>query len=91
MEVAERAFHETATTYGLAVAVLVFFVVGLLGILWKLGSRLIASHERFLDRQIESADKTATEIQAIKEKLPSVCQASCPDDQHPQNVRKRLA
>jgi hypothetical protein len=92
MEVAEKTFHETAATWGLAVAVLIFVAMGLGFILWKLGNRLIDSHEKFLNRQIEASDKTAAHIEAIKDRLPLVCQAVCPTEQ-PDNgsMRKRLA
>lgn len=75
-----KAFQETATTVGIAVAVLLVIVAGLLFILWKIGMRLTTGHEAYLEKTAKAAEAQAASIAAIQTTLPTVCQAACPKD-----------
>lgn len=79
-----KAFEETARSYGLAVAVLLGLVVGLLWIFWRLGTRLVNAHEKYLETtageqkelKIEMKGQT-TVLAEIKTVLPTICHAEC--------------
>ena len=72
----QNAFAESAASYGIGVAVLLAVVVGLLFILWKLGTRLTSAHETYLAKTAAAAEVAAEATQQIKVALPTVCQYS---------------
>ncbi len=72
-----KTFQESAATFGVALTILIAICLGLLFIIWKLGSRVTASHEKYLDA---TAGKLQADVTAIKDAIPQICQAHCRRD-----------
>jgi H+/gluconate symporter-like permease len=77
-----KQFNDTASSYGLGIAVLLAVSAGLILILWKLGNRLIVSHENFLavvqeqqKEQKQELEKQTTVLSEIRAALPTICRA----------------
>lgn len=72
-----KAFNDSAQSYGIGVAVLLAVIVGLVILLWRLGNRLAAAHELYLQKTADAAERAAVATEHIRTALPTICQADC--------------
>ena len=79
VEQAEKAFTETAKTFGLAVGILIFLVISLAGILWwsvrMLAHWLKPMVERFFQMHIETMESVKSSVASQSESVGALVSA----------------